>query len=573
MRFGKYGMILLAALLCAAAMTACGEKTESMPEETAAETQTAPPEEVTTAPETEPSEEDLYRAAQLLAEDGDFAAAAERFDALGDYQDSAAQAAVCRQEITYAEATAKMEAGEFEEARTLFLTLREANPETDEKLQEAEALYQALVDGTLTEDEDLDRLFELLDEIELMELEDAGYTGFRDSEEKLLLCQREITYADAGKLAEGGSYLEASRKYESLQDFRDSERRAAECRTAHWKSVVEQEKDITEKIEAILTLAETDAASAADYAKQMIRTFDVSDRHWYNYYGIGDLAAFLLDEGYDCTGELTERAMATRPLHDQEYEYVEDSSYGNMGFACTSSEKLMSTLFPSLIRAGFFRYPVAGSRTGAEDTFTLYMVVENYLARMHGIDEKLHAVRVVRQIMDEAGLDYDFPVLGRAQAAGGDTYSDSLVSTYSSLPELSGSTARAVPGKYIFVSKDLNRTDKETCSIHYEMMLSLPLEYLPDSQDEITHIIVMTNEWKPGQVFSDSTRSVQTYSVNSLVAVYAADGKKMASLSSANAWANTVILVREGQTAYYCPPDTWRIVRTVRSEWFGKGLS
>ena len=60
-----------------------------------------------------------YKTAKQLMESGDAAAAAEMFKTLGDYKDSAAQAAAC--DYTVAQNT--YSAGEYEQARALFAAL------------------------------------------------------------------------------------------------------------------------------------------------------------------------------------------------------------------------------------------------------------------------------------------------------------------------------------------------------------------------------------------------------------------------------------------------------------------
>ncbi len=127
-----------------------------------------------------------YPAAKALADAGEYERAMAMWSAMGDYYDSAQQAAACQKILDsrkYAAAAALMEKGRFEEAISAFEALN----------------------------------------------------GYSDSEQQIALCQEEIhrrIYADAMACMADGRYEEAAALLGPISRFEDSEIQLQACRAA-----------------------------------------------------------------------------------------------------------------------------------------------------------------------------------------------------------------------------------------------------------------------------------------------------------------------------------------------------
>lgn len=123
------------------------------------------------------NESKKYEEAADLMEKDSYSEAAEIFEELGDYEDSASLAALCRQNADYYEALEFMNGGEYKSAKLIFKELGD----------------------------------------------------FNDSPDKLEYCEKMIVYLAGMQLMQSGNYSGAYEKLLSLGDFEDAPELAEEC--------------------------------------------------------------------------------------------------------------------------------------------------------------------------------------------------------------------------------------------------------------------------------------------------------------------------------------------------------
>ena len=156
-----------------------------------------------------------YAQAVSALEAGSYAAAAESFEALGDYKDSAARAESARQlaakQSDYEKALALAEDGEYDEAARLFEALSDyensAELSLDCRYKAAEALAEAGQWSLAAES------FEAL-------------TDYADSAERAEVCRAEAVkaaYENAVALFEAGEYEQAETLFASVPDYGEAE--------------------------------------------------------------------------------------------------------------------------------------------------------------------------------------------------------------------------------------------------------------------------------------------------------------------------------------------------------------
>lgn len=149
-----------------------------------------------------------YEQAQALYQAGDYAAAAEVFEALGDYEDSSQMAMACK----YALAQEQYEAGEYTAASREFALLGDY----EDSPQMVTACQYALAE-------------ELYEAGELLAAEASFRTlgDYRDSPDWVLRCR----YEQGRALLEAGDYPAALEIFGSLTGFEDA---AAQLQQAQW---------------------------------------------------------------------------------------------------------------------------------------------------------------------------------------------------------------------------------------------------------------------------------------------------------------------------------------------------
>lgn len=165
-----------------------------------------------------------YRKAVSLTESGDYTAAAGIFTRLGDYRDSARQAADASDKAHYAEASRLLESGQYDQARAAFEALggyRDSAAmvtETDYR----KALH-TLEEGNPT---DAQTAFEALAEI-----------PYKDSKDQVFVCR----YQQAEQKFNSGRWLEAAEAWEAIADYSDSAGRAKIARYSRAEEALAEE--------------------------------------------------------------------------------------------------------------------------------------------------------------------------------------------------------------------------------------------------------------------------------------------------------------------------------------------
>lgn len=124
-----------------------------------------------------------YKKATALYEEGNYAEAAEKFEALGDYEDSAAMAKTSK----YAEAKALYDAADYESAKSIFQELNDyedsASMVSACDYQSAEVLYASGdYEGAIT-------IYESI-------------SGYQDADDKLVSAKKELMYQQYGDVIE-----------------------------------------------------------------------------------------------------------------------------------------------------------------------------------------------------------------------------------------------------------------------------------------------------------------------------------------------------------------------------------
>ena len=147
-----------------------------------------------------------YDQAMGLMETEKYQLAAHRFDALGDYSDSAAMALRCR----YLQAEALMDAGRYQEAIEQFTALG-SHGNSGEKILECRYLQ---AEALLNEG----RFQEATDSFKALE-------GYKDSADRV----RECTYRWAEHLLNDGQFSDAITKFSTTRNYLDSTTRVQEC--------------------------------------------------------------------------------------------------------------------------------------------------------------------------------------------------------------------------------------------------------------------------------------------------------------------------------------------------------
>ena len=212
-----------------------------------------------------------YEAAEALLADGHYIEAAEAFDALGAYKDSAARASQARDELYQSAVYALMALKDYGEAAEKFESLggyRDSGAKAKESrngiLYEAAAalLDEGDYDGALAGFEacggfgdaksQVHRLTDLL--IPYAEAEKMlaggdyggaaeafdGLGGYGDSAEKAAEARRHIEYGGALAELQQGMYVEAFKKFGELGGFLDSPEKRKEADDAFWRVTLEQ---------------------------------------------------------------------------------------------------------------------------------------------------------------------------------------------------------------------------------------------------------------------------------------------------------------------------------------------
>lgn len=178
-----------------------------------------------------------YRSAQKLLSDGAYEAAAEAFDALGTYSDSAEKAKEARNEIrlleSYQSAKAFFDAGSYQEAAEAFEALGTYS-DSAEKAQEAHRLlvlqqneqaYQAALELFYS-----GSYQEAAEAFEALGTYSDSAENAQEIRRQLDLQQKEQAYQAAQALLDSGSYQEAAEAFEALGTYSDSAEKAAEAR-------------------------------------------------------------------------------------------------------------------------------------------------------------------------------------------------------------------------------------------------------------------------------------------------------------------------------------------------------
>ena len=169
-----------------------------------------------------------YDEARAVMEAGEYDRAASLFEALGGYADSAEKAAQCREaalDLRYQAAEALRAEGSWIQAEEQFTALGDYR-DSAEKAAECRAAFL---------DSEYKRAAELMDGERYAEAAAVFETlgGYADSAERALACLENVhsrDYARAEKLSASGRYEEAAEAFEALGDYRDSAERALENR-------------------------------------------------------------------------------------------------------------------------------------------------------------------------------------------------------------------------------------------------------------------------------------------------------------------------------------------------------
>ena len=175
-----------------------------------------------------------YQAATSLFENGDYAGAVEAFKALGDYKDSADQAASAQQEVDYQAATALMEKEDYAGAVEAFTALSDYKDSAEQaKAAQQGVDYQAAQD--LLDKEDYAGAVEAF----------TALGNYKDSKDQAAEAQKKLDfeiaqqnlekYNSATAMAEIGSYSDAYKIFEDLGDYNDSPKKSEEMRTARFE--------------------------------------------------------------------------------------------------------------------------------------------------------------------------------------------------------------------------------------------------------------------------------------------------------------------------------------------------
>jgi len=197
---------------------------------------------------------EYYEHAQLYLGCKDYDYAAELFEQLGEYEDSADYALYARamqaiEDEDYALARANLEAvNPFKSSGRYLMYLDALDQEDDGKLEDALALYRKL--GSFM-DADLaaDRLTKAIPEAAIKDgralmskgeyaaarelfLSLDGYGASKALADNCTMALNKAAYSEADKLAEAGDLMGAMAAFTALGDALDAAKRAADCRAA-----------------------------------------------------------------------------------------------------------------------------------------------------------------------------------------------------------------------------------------------------------------------------------------------------------------------------------------------------
>lgn len=197
---------------------------------------------------------EYYEAAQLYLGCKDYAYAAELFEQLGEYADSADYALYARalqaiEEENFALARANFEAvSPFKSSGRYLMYLDARDEEVDGKLEDALALYEKL-GSFMGANQAVERLEKAIPEAVIKEgralmnkgdyvaarelfLSLDGYGASKALADNCTLALNKAAYSEADKLEESGDLLGAMEAFTALGEALDAAERAADCRAA-----------------------------------------------------------------------------------------------------------------------------------------------------------------------------------------------------------------------------------------------------------------------------------------------------------------------------------------------------
>ena len=157
---------------------------------------------------------------------GDVLSAADQFDAISVFRDSAAKAEQCRQ-LIYDEAMYRFNKGDYESAAYVFEQLENYKDSTDQ-IKNCQAAVS---------DREYNEAVTLMNEGKYSEAIKAfeALNGYKDSSNMIANCQTailDIAYHEAGQLKESGKYSKAIDAFQKLNGYKDSKTQIEECQTA-----------------------------------------------------------------------------------------------------------------------------------------------------------------------------------------------------------------------------------------------------------------------------------------------------------------------------------------------------
>lgn len=197
---------------------------------------------------------EYYEAAQLYLGCKDYAYAAELFEQLGEYADSADYALYARalqaiQEENYTLARANLDAvTPFKSSGRYLMYLDALDEEAAGKLENALALYEKL-GSFMAADQAVERLAQAIPEAVIKDgralmnkgdyaaarelfLSLDGYGASKALADNCTMALNKAAYSEADKLAESGDLMGAMAAFTALGDALDAAKRAADCRDA-----------------------------------------------------------------------------------------------------------------------------------------------------------------------------------------------------------------------------------------------------------------------------------------------------------------------------------------------------
>ena len=542
-----------------------------------------------------------YLDALTMLENGQYRDALQIFESCSGLWNAEENAKLCRPEVKYLDAVDFMEAGDFEKARDIFMSIRGAEQEvTDvtEEVIEAETLRlleemeRMIKLGAFSEIETDNLYWGLIEELEAdpeeylteqnsyawngMKLK--SYVGLHDSEKLLLVCKKEIAYAEAVEKMNAGDYKNAYYRFKFFDDFKESKANAEQC---FEKGILPELKEkmngggnFFEQVDAILTISEYDKDAAADAAMSLIRSYDAAaDDENFEWFGIDVTALVRTAAGkYSEAWETLADRMMSTPRLVQEDEYIGVIGHNSVMNILSESEESIENLFPILAKKGYFKLDMDYKPTGyfnMEFLIDLYFYYED----RGGKGDLLSSVRSIRELVEES---YQY-LYSRDEVAPryalmftGDTDPD--FSSGITLPELSG-TASGVSrkGTYLIVTRNTYPDNEATNSWHFSDKLTFALhpENIPVSLDQYDYIITVDNTWPGGyNTLYSGDFSLKAYDISSSVKIWTADGKLVRDLGAVKD-STTMAFVSPGTSEYYSEPDYWTIGQKIMEDYFG----